>query len=323
MASLFENAVASIRMGVEDFRQQDADRDISAVRNFYAGVLLLAKEALIRAAPNADPMLVIGAKLKPVADGNGGIAMEQVGHSTIDFQQVSVRAKDFGVSIDHKALKALNELRNDLEHHYTDESSTAIRAAISKGFPVAASLFRQMEEDPLALLGEVWTTMLETKELYEQELASARATYEKVEWFSPTLDGTALKCTECKSELVEQIDAENELQTLVELRCRTCGTLPDIEAVIEQAVGDVHGGESYVRHKETGEEGPIYTCPACHRDTLVEGEDGCANCNESVDFEDECTRCGNGITLQDYLDGLDSGLCSYCSWQADKWARED
>ncbi|MDF1835807.1 MAG: hypothetical protein P1U62_13140, partial [Alteraurantiacibacter sp. bin_em_oilr2.035] len=65
-------------MGVEDFRQQDPDRDISAVRNFYAGVLLLAKEALIRAAPKADPALVIGAKLKPVPNDAGGIEMEQV-----------------------------------------------------------------------------------------------------------------------------------------------------------------------------------------------------------------------------------------------------
>lgn len=55
MPSLFENAVASIRMGVEDYRQQDGDRDVSAVRNFYAGVLLLAKEALVRKAPDADP----------------------------------------------------------------------------------------------------------------------------------------------------------------------------------------------------------------------------------------------------------------------------
>src|SRR3546814_14579502 len=71
-------SVASIRMGVEDFRQQDHDRDISAVRNFYAGVLLLVKEALIRAAPEADPQHVIGAKLKPVPDGQGGIEMAQV-----------------------------------------------------------------------------------------------------------------------------------------------------------------------------------------------------------------------------------------------------
>lgn len=93
MPSLFQNAVASIRMGVEDFRQQDHDRDVSAVRNFYAGVLLLAKEALVRAAPHADPELVIGAKLKPVPDGNGGIEMEQVGHTTVDFQQIGERAR--------------------------------------------------------------------------------------------------------------------------------------------------------------------------------------------------------------------------------------
>jgi len=97
MSSLFENAVASIRMGVEGFRQQNRNRDISAVRNFYAGVLLLAKEALIRVAPNADPQFVIGAKLKPVLDGQGGIELSQVGHSTIDFHQIGERAKDFGI----------------------------------------------------------------------------------------------------------------------------------------------------------------------------------------------------------------------------------
>src|SRR3546814_6589915 len=73
--------------------------------------------------------------------------MAQVGHSTIDFQQIGERAKDFGIALDQKAMKALNSIRNDMEHHYTSESATAIRAAISKGFPVAASLFRQLEED--------------------------------------------------------------------------------------------------------------------------------------------------------------------------------
>jgi hypothetical protein len=161
--SLFENAVSSIRMGVEDLRQQDADRDVSAVRNFYAGVLLLAKEALIRAAPHADPLLVIGAKLKPVLDGAGGLAMEQVGQNTVDFNQIAERAADFGVAIDHKALKELNSIRNDMEHHYSKIPATAIRAAISKGFPVAASLFRQLDEDPLTRLGDSWLYMLNTK----------------------------------------------------------------------------------------------------------------------------------------------------------------
>jgi hypothetical protein len=310
-------------MGVEDFRQQDPDRDISAVRNFYAGVLLLAKEALIRAAPKADPALVIGAKLKPVPDGVGGIAMEQIGHSTIDFRQISERAKDFDVHIDHSALKALNTIRNDMEHHYTDESATAIRAAISKGFPVAASLFRQMEEVPTELLGDAWTTMLETKELYDQELREARATLDKVAWHSPSLNGASFKCDECKSELVEQTESDNESQDCVELRCRTCGVFLDLADAVEQAIDGVYGVEAYIRSKDAGEDGPIYTCPACGRHTLVEGEDACANCNEPLDYTSECGRCGNEISVQDFLDGLDEGLCSYCSWQMEKVMRED
>lgn len=323
MPSLFENAIASIRMGVEDFRQQDHDRDISAVRNFYAGVLLLAKEALIRAAPNADPQHVIGAKLKPVPDGQGGIELSQVGHSTIDFQQIGERAKDFGIALDHKALKALNTIRNDMEHHYTSESATAIRAAISKGFPVAASLFRQMDEDPLALLGDAWTTMLETKEFYDHELREARATLEKISWHSPTISPEVIKCGNCQSELVEQIEPDNESQDCAELRCKTCGQRVEMADVIEQAIEKIHGADAYIRYKDAFEDGPIYSCPACGRATLIEGEGCCANCSEPLDYTDECIRCGTGISIQDYLDGLDEGLCSYCAHMREKIMRDD
>lgn len=323
MPSMFQNAVASIRMGVEDFRQQDADRDISAVRNFYAGVLLLAKEALIRAAPQADAVLIIGANLKPVSDGNGGLTLEQVGNKTIDFQQIATRFKDFGLTIDHAALNDLNRIRNDMEHHYTSQSATAIRAAISKGFPVAASLFRQIGEDPIQLLGDVWTLMLQTKELYDQELRSARDTLAKVKWYSTTIDGTHLKCLECHSELIEQIEPDNERQNLVELRCKTCGSKPDLADTIEATVEAIHGIDAYVRYKDGGEEGPIYQCPACDRACLIEGEETCANCNEPLDYINECFRCGTDIGIQDYLDGLDSGLCSYCDYQAEKVMRDD
>lgn len=317
MPSLFANAVASIRMGVEDFRQQDPDRDISAVRNFYAGVLLLAKEALIRAAPNADPDVVIGAKLKPVPNGKGGIGMEQVGHTTIDFQQIATRARDFGISLDDKSLMALNRIRNDMEHHYTSEPATAVRVAISTAFPVAASLFRQMDEDPVQLLGDAWTSMLQTKELYDRELKAARATMDRVDWFSPSITG-AFKCDECQQELVEQVDLDNGDQELVELRCKACGCQPDLTKAIEEALDDLYGRESYIRAKETGEPGPVYTCPACSKDALVEEEDVCANCNEPLDYTSECMRCGEGISIEDYLGGADEGLCPYCAYQTDK-----
>lgn len=323
MASLFENAISSIRMGIEDFGQQDADRDISAVRNFYAGVLLLAKETMIRATPNADPKLIIGAKLKPISDGAGGIEMVKVGHTTIDFQQIAERAKDLGIQLDHKALKDLNSIRNDMEHHYTDESANAIRAAISKGFPVVASLLKQMEEEPVALLGDAWATMLRTKELYDAELREARATLEKVKWYSPSLNETVFTCDQCQSELIEQIDPDNTAQGAVELHCKTCGEYPELDDAVERAIDKVHGREAYLRAKDTGEEGPVYTCPACDRETLVEGEDTCANCNNELDYEAECNRCGNAISIQDFLEGMDEGLCGYCSYMHDKMMAED
>lgn len=321
MSCLFSNAVASIRMGVEDFRQQDPDRDISAVRNFYAGVLLLAKEALIRAAPKAGPDLVIGAKLKPVPDGHGGVAMQQVGQTTVDFQQIATRAADFGIALDAKALGALNKIRNDMEHHYTAEPATAVRAAISQAFPVAASLFRQLEEEPLDYLGDLWSAMLQTKELYDQELRAARATMARVKWYSEAVTGEFI-CNACQQELVEQVNPANDDQTQVELRCRTCGASPDLGAAIEAAIEERYGFEAYTRAKETGDTGPVYACPACARETLVEDAEKCANCGEPIEQDRECSLCGDGIPLGDYLDGLDEGLCSYCAYKMEKVMRE-
>jgi hypothetical protein len=60
MNTLFDNAIESIQLGIEDYEANDAKRPLSAVRNFYAGVLLLAKEVLVRAAPNANPKDVVG-----------------------------------------------------------------------------------------------------------------------------------------------------------------------------------------------------------------------------------------------------------------------
>ncbi len=54
MKTLFDNAVQSIQLGIEDYQSNDPKRTLSAVRNFYAGTLLLAKETLVSSAPNAN-----------------------------------------------------------------------------------------------------------------------------------------------------------------------------------------------------------------------------------------------------------------------------
>jgi hypothetical protein len=117
--SLFDNAVQSIQIGIEDYGANDARRAVSAVRNFYAGVLLLAKEVLVRRVPNADPDDILGDRYKPVPDGQGGVTFEPVSQRTIDFAAIGERFKDFGLKINQAALKDLNRIRNDIEHRFT------------------------------------------------------------------------------------------------------------------------------------------------------------------------------------------------------------
>jgi len=61
MNSILKNAIISIQLGIEDFLKTEKDprRALSAMRNLYAGVLLLFKEKLARLSPKeyGDPPL--------------------------------------------------------------------------------------------------------------------------------------------------------------------------------------------------------------------------------------------------------------------------
>jgi DNA-directed RNA polymerase subunit RPC12/RpoP len=322
MPSMFENAVASIRMGVEDYQQQDSLRDLSAVRNFYAGILLLAKELLIRSAPNADGEVVIAAKIKPAPDGGGGIIAVPDGKNSIDYNQIKSRFKDFSLTIDTTALDNLGAIRKDIEHKDSRHSNVAVRGAITSTFAVVTSLFRQMQEDPADVLSDVWQVMLSTKEVYDAELKSARDTLSAVLWYSDRIDQTDFKCLECGSSLVAQLDETNIDQANLEFMCRSCGDAPDFADMMEDAIDKKFGGEAYTRAKETGDEGPIYQCPACQRRCLLEEDEFCANCNEQLDYDNSCAVCGGHIPISDYLDGIADGLCSYHAYQAERVMRE-
>lgn len=321
MSQLFENAVASLRMGVEDFQQSDSDRALSAVRNFYAGLLLLAKEVLVRQAPEAEMDDVIGAKYEPVPDGDGGVVYQMVGNQTIDFNTIAKRFKDFGLKIESAPLTDLNRIRNDIEHRYTNQSGEAVREAIAKAFPTASALFRLADEDPAEALGDVWGTMIETRHLYEAELARCKKTLATVEWRSSTVAEAELHCPDCGSHLIEQAEPENRDQDLVELYCLACRNHPETTTMIVEVLQERLAGETYVRFKDAGEEGPIHICPQCWDSAYVDFEDGCANCGHSIDSA-ECARCSTTLSIEEIAYGDGTGFCSYCAHMAEKVMRE-
>jgi len=318
MEPLLANAVESIKMGIEDYALDTPGRALSAVRNFYAGVLLLGKEALIRAAPHADPDVIIGIRYKPVPDGKGGATVELDGSNTIDFRELGERFKTFAIPISTSALTELNWLRNAIEHKYTDQPAKAVREVIARAFPVTVALFHNIGVHPSEVLGEAWTTLLKVRDLYQAELARCRATLEAIRWLSPTVADQHLCCTECSSELVEQRDLDNDDQEEMDLVCRSCGESLDWAETIEQAIDLALGVEEYIRHKDTSEPGPIYDCPSCERHSFIEGEEACAVCGEGFDWERNCVVCNSAISMDDARAGFDGGLCSYCTHIANK-----
>ncbi len=311
MRNLFENAIQSIRLGVEDYQAGEPARALSAVRNFYAGVLLLAKEVLVRKAPNAGESEIIAANYNPVPDKTGGVKYIPKSRRTIDLNTIGQRFKDFGISIDQKALKELSEIRNDIEHLYSQEPDDAVRQALAKAFPVAVELFRLAREEPRKVIREAWDIMLEVRAVYEQELQACRATFEKVDWRTPILEGVPRKCSKCQSELVEQKNPENREQEDAEARCRSCGESLSAESLIEYSMIEHFKDDSYLAMTD-GSDAPLQFCPECGLTTYVLSEEpvGCVWCSYVLG---KCIICATGLT-PDNVDLEDLQYCSYCGY---------
>lgn len=318
MSGLFENAIGSIRVGIQDYGSPEDHRHISAVRNYYAGILLLAKAVLIHRYPHEDPDNLIASNLKPVRQPNGTVNYIPASRTTIDFATIGRRFDDLGIVFDHKLLKGLNTIRNEVEHKFSSLTRTAIVEAIAKGFPVTAQLLKLMDEDPVKVLGDEWKEMLKSRNLFDLELEQCVDTLEDVEWISGTISYANLVCNHCESNLVMQADPENALQNEAELRCRSCGAELEVEDVIEKTIDDVLGIEAYIRKKDAGEDGPIYDCPSCDRATFIDFENQCANCGEIPDSAGSCAICSETFSTDYMLHNPDATLCGYHQYQMDK-----
>lgn len=310
MSDLFKNAVQSIKLGVQDYEAHEPARVLSAVRNFYAGLLLLAKEVLVRRVPKANEGEIIASGYKPVPDQSGGVTYVPQSQSTIDLSTIGQRFKDFGLKINRNALRGLSQIRNDIEHRYPKEPAKSVRQAIAKAFPVATELFRLAGEEPHAVLGEAWETMLEVHEVYEQEHDACRATFGNVEWHPPFLKNAPRTCPDCQSDLVAQDNSENREQEDAKAHCRSCRSSISAEALIQHALNAHFEHKNYVA-KMDGDVAPLNHCPECGSFTYVWDEEstGCVQC--SFILNDECARCGIKLTPDD-VDFESHSYCNYC-----------
>jgi hypothetical protein len=303
--SLLQNAAASIRLGLEDIDSDDADRLLSASRNFYAGILLLYKEKLRRLSPPDSNEVLLKVQIRPKVDDNGAIVFVGSGKKTVDVQQIKDRFKDLGIKVDWKRLDEITGIRNDIEHYFSTTSKDSVRDIISKGYVLFRDFCRDhLDEDPMQLIGaDAWAAMVEVAEVYDRERARCVELLKGRSWTAEALADAVedAACTNCGSGLLEPVGAELESP---EIRCISCGTTMSFESFAEMAMRSHYDDHSSIKD---GGDPYVITCPHCGSEAYHYESAICVVCQESC--EQECMRCSSSIPPYELSD---DGLCDYC-----------
>lgn len=311
MSGLLTNAVHSIQLGIEDYQSNDARRAISAVRNFYAGVLLLGKECLVHAAGDVDPMTVLGARFEPALDQDGDVVYGVRGHQTIDLNDLQRRFKGFQLRWPADGnVEKLQDLRNKFEHFHAGEPKEVVQQAIHGCFPLVAGFFQILELDPVEQLGDAWKVMLEEEEFFRKKKSEADTTFAKLPWGESLNHTEDYACPDCGSSLLAQRDADNAEPSEVDGYCMGCGKKMPAEELVEIIVGAEFATEEYIAVKD-GDTAVIHDCQECWRGTYVTREShyGCWVCGAVIGGE--CARCFTSLSIENRSVN-NAALCDYC-----------
>lgn len=305
--SLLQNAIDSIQVGVEDYLMEDDRRNLSAVRNICAGILLLYKEKLKRLSPEHDKEVLIKQSIVPICDENGNISFVGDGDKTVDVHTIEKRFKSLNIKYDWSRFKELNKLRNNIEHYYTDKSPSAVIEVIVKSFLVIQDFISQhLEEEPCDLLGEeCWQTLLDTAEVYKAEEENCRQSFEDFGFKSSLLEYIveSIRCPDCHSNLIKAQDKDNIFPSL---SCSSCSKSFEVNDAVEekcQSYDDAEDEDSFAHCNDCtglssvvklGEKWICFSCHKIHNDNDV----GCCEyCNRFIagnledSFVSGCLMC--------------------------------
>lgn len=321
MNPLLENAIVSIQLGLEDRAAKDSRRVISAVRNLYAGVLLLCKEVLRRLSPPESNDILIRTRKKAVKNPDGTVRFVGEGRQTIGRTEIEQTFKELQLNVDLSNLKRLAAIRNDIEHMHSGVGPALIQEAIADAMPIIhAIIVKELREDPGLLLGaDAWDTLLEEATVFKQVQDACQTSFDQVDWGSEAL-GEAVnefQCPHCTSTLIRNENTAGKHRDEVQLVCSQCGETAETEEVFEDALERALELKAYEAMKDGGDR-PLESCPECLRDTFIVDEDQCVNCDFSLEGR-VCALCGEDLSVDDYR-------CSegyYCSYHQYVLSKDD
>ena len=317
--SMLKNAVESIQVGMEDFHDNDDRRVLSAIRNLYAGILLLFKYKLQQLSPENSDEALLKTRVVPVTDPiTGEVVWVGKGKKTVEVQAIIERRHAVGITgVDWKLLKALQNIRNDIEHYYSQLPVERMKEAVANALHLISQFCEpHLDERPVDILGrECWDLMLSVTTVFEAELRACQENLNSVSWpFDAVTESiNFMTCPECDSRLVKVTDpaAERDAITFI---CSSCHEEAVYSAVVGPAVSARMAGINHWRVKY-GEEPEACNCTECGEDALLVDEGECAACFNELEYS-HCEWCEERLSLEERL--YSEGSCSYCQHRYEK-----
>ena len=277
--AIFQNAINAIELGVEDYTlsSEDPRRLHSAVRNLFAGILLLFKSKLADLSKSDDESLLKAQIIPTLQDG--ALRWVGTGGKTVDYNQIKDRFKALKIHVDWSRLEKLHEYRNDIEHYFDNGryKQTVVAQYIVNGFAIIHDfIMSHLRRDPRECFSEeTWETFLKEKAIVEQETQNRDLEFSKLVWFDPALCDIlkSFHCPECGSNLINVVaeDRQDAKASSAIFECRECGEQYSYIELIHDFCDSMAEGRIMVNDDIAYD--PIARCPKCGErcyDTVME-----------------------------------------------------
>ena len=317
---IFDNAIDSIELGIADYLliPTDKRRAISAVRNIFAGILLLFKSKLAELSKNDDEAL-IKQRILPKIDGTH-IKWIGKGEKTVDVQQIKERFKSLGINVDWNCLNEIQQYRNNIEHYFDVKNTKAevIGQYITKSFIVICCFIRDyFDNDPKEYFSpEVWKVFIAEQTVYEAELKEVHESLDLLHWYDPELLSIfkGLLCPQCASFLIMPTERNKEAHES-RFQCRSCSSEWEYDDLADIIC------DSMNTHNHNELEDSIAYCPECMEESYSTELHLCLKCGVHGPFI--CSRCEDIVPASELISYEETGMCGYCTHMVEGIMEDD
>ena len=322
---IFENGIAGIELGIEDFKrsEQDPRRLHSAVRNLYAGTLLLLKSKLAELSKNENYAL-IQKEIKPVKR-NGSISWIGSGKKTIDVHQMQERFKSMEIPVDWNVLINLQTYRNNIEHYFNHDNikNEVVKSYIIATMKMLCDFMKKNLFDPQqSFSAETWAFFLAEQSIFQQELHDQTENFNQLNWLHSKIKDAfkTFHCPECGCQIVTVYAVpQNRDATGTQFQCRQCATNFEYQDILHSIINDFSCKE-FFSIKNGGDE-EIACCPECGEEKYIVSEQTCFACGVEGPFV--CDFCENEVPPSELVIYSETGRCGWCDHQFEKIMEDD